>query len=209
VRTPKTTRSPAAQGNSDNERKGCRDKAPGAADRRGIIEGVTLVGLTSHSDGRGHLTEIWRRESGPEAAGFVQDNVSLSSRNVLRGLHLQKRHPQGKLVIPLRGRIFDVVVDARKDSATFGCWQGFDLAADDKRGLWIPPGLAHGFHAAEDDTMVLYKCTSTYDAPSQLVLAWDDPELAIGWPWPDGGRPVLSARDQTGLSWRDFLAELD
>ena len=172
----------------------------------GHINGVALITLPRHQDDRGNVSEVWRREFVPGAPEFVQDNVSVSAGHVLRGLHLQKEQLQGKLIVPLRGRIFDVVVDAREDSTTFGRWQGFHLEAG--QGLWVPPNLAHGFLAAEEGAIVLYKCTSNYNPTSQLVLAWNDPNLAVEWPLPPGREPVLSARDRAGLSWGDFLAAL-
>ena len=132
---------------------------------------------------------------------FKQDNLSWSSRGILRGLHFQDPDPQGKLIVPVQGCIFDVVVDLRPASPTFGRWQGCLLDSVGGVALWVPPGLAHGFYAV-DDAIVLYKCTTRYQPENQHVLAWDDPDLAIEWPIPNGETPVLSSRDASGRSWQ-------
>lgn len=173
------------------------------------IAGVVQLELPAFADARGELTELWRRHFVPGAPEFVQDNASVSRHGVLRGLHLQTGRPQGKLVAALTGRIFDVVVDARKTSSTFGSWQGFMLGGREHRGLWIPPGVAHGFCVTEGEAVVVYKCTANYDAGRQLVLAWNDPHLGIDWPLPANGQPIVSPRDAAGLSWSEFLRALD
>ena len=131
---------------------------------------------------------------------FVQDNVSLSRRFVLRGLHYQLPHAQGKLVRVLAGEIFDVVVDLRRSSPTFGRSVHVTLSAAAPRSLWVPEGLAHGFLALADDTQVQYKVTDFWDRSAERTLAWDDATLAIGWPLPSGATPILSAKDRHGQS---------
>jgi dTDP-4-dehydrorhamnose 3,5-epimerase len=147
-------------------------------------------------DARGHFFESWHTERyaalGVEAT-FVQDNVSHSTRGVLRGLHLQHPDGQGKLITVLRGAIYDVAVDVRRGSPRFGRWCGATLTADDARQLWIPPGFAHGFLVLGDDALVVYKCTAHYSPTSELTIAWNDPEVDVEWPL--DGAPVLSPRD--------------
>jgi dTDP-4-dehydrorhamnose 3,5-epimerase len=132
----------------------------------------------------------------------VQDNHSRSVRGTLRGLHYQLDRPQGKLVQVAVGAIFDVAVDLRRSSATFGRWVGQELSDDNHRQLWVPPGFAHGFYVLSDVADVLYKCTEPYLAQLDRTLRWDDPTLAIAWPL-DGGRPLLSARDATAPGLRE------
>lgn len=156
-------------------------------------------------DERGLFMEVHRDER-YAAAGitgpFVQDNVSRSAPGVVRGLHLQSPHAQGKLVTLLHGAVWDVAVDVRPDSPTFGRWVGVALADGGARQLWIPPGFAHGFAVTSDvDAIVTYKCTAAYDAAAEHVLRWDDPELAIAWPVRE---PRVSDKDRAGLG----LAEL-
>ncbi|MGE5656555.1 MAG: dTDP-4-dehydrorhamnose 3,5-epimerase [Actinomycetota bacterium] len=130
-------------------------------------------------------------------AEFVQDNHSRSSRNVLRGLHYQIQQPQGKLLRVIVGEIFDVAVDVRKSSPTFGQWVGCLLSAENKRQFWIPPGFAHGFLVVSDVAEVLYKTTEYYAPQHERCILWNDPDLAIAWPLSDA-TPLLSAKDQAG-----------
>jgi dTDP-4-dehydrorhamnose 3,5-epimerase len=132
---------------------------------------------------------------------FVQDNHSYSMRNVVRGLHYQARNAQGKLVRVVDGEIFDVVVDLRKASPTFGQWNGVRLSGENKRMLWIPPGLAHGFRVISQGAHVLYKATDYYAPDSERTLAWNDPELKIDWQL--DGDPIVSPKDQHGVPFRD------
>jgi dTDP-4-dehydrorhamnose 3,5-epimerase len=134
---------------------------------------------------------------------FVQDNHSNSAKGVLRGLHYQLRHPQGKLMRVVRGSVFDVAVDLRRSSASFGKWVGVEISEKNHQMLWIPPGFAHGFLALEDNTELLYKCTDYYAPQDERSLIWNDPNLAIEWPLPGGAAPRLSPKDMNGLS---FLA---
>lgn len=150
------------------------------------IPGLILVEPRVFDDERGVFLETYK-ESDFRAAGiserFVQDNVSVSSRGVVRGLHMQVApSAQGKLVSVAAGAVFDVAVDVRPDSATYGRWQAVELTAGDHRALYIPPGFAHGFQALEDDTRLSYKCTAEYDRAAERGIRWDDGELAITWP---------------------------
>ena len=159
-----------------------------------MIAGVELVPLQAHVDARGSLTELFAAERYRHLnASFVQTNLSTSRRGVVRGLHYQRTSPQGKLVTVVRGAIFDVALDLRRDSSTFGHHVAVTLTADGGRQLWIPPGCAHGFQAiSDDDAVVLYQLTAPYDPADDRAVAWDDPTLAIAWPI----RPaVTSARD--------------
>jgi dTDP-4-dehydrorhamnose 3,5-epimerase len=123
----------------------------------------------------------------------VQDNVAFSRRDVLRGLHFQYPRPQAKLVSVLQGAVFDVAVDLRRGSATFGRWAGYALSADDGKQLYVPGGFAHGYLVTSDTAVVMYKCTAYYDPPAEVTLAWNDPDVAIDWPL--RGPPVLSVKD--------------
>ena len=159
------------------------------------LPGVLLVEPRLFRDERGHFAELYRadqyREAGIDAA-FVQDNVSGSKRGVLRGLHLQHPHGQGKLVSVLAGRVFDVAVDVRRGAPTFGQHVGIELSAEDGRQLWIPPGFAHGFVVTSGEAVFLYKCTALYAPGSELSVRWDDPALGIEWPI---AHPTLSPKD--------------
>lgn len=162
------------------------------------LPGVKLIEPRIFGDERGFFLEAWNNrifaQAGIEAA-FVQDNHSRSARGVLRGLHYQMVRPQGKLVRVVAGRAFDVAVDIRRSSPHFGRWVGYELSAQNKRMLWVPPGFAHGFVALEDGTDFLYKCTEHYAPEHDRAMRWDDP--AIGIEWPLGGLdPILSAKDR-------------
>jgi dTDP-4-dehydrorhamnose 3,5-epimerase len=151
------------------------------------------------ADDRGFFMETWRAEAF-ERAGlptrFVQDNHSRSRRHTLRGLHYQLAPAQGKLVRVVAGEVFDVALDMRRHSGTFGRWVAELLSGDNKRQLWIPPGFAHGFLVLSDYADFVYKCTEYYDPASDRSVAWNDPQLAIPWPLADA-EPLLSARDRT------------
>jgi dTDP-4-dehydrorhamnose 3,5-epimerase len=157
-------------------------------------------------DQRGFFLETWNREAF-RAAGFdidfVQDNHSRSARGILRGLHFQTEHTQGKLVRVTSGEVFDVAVDLRRSSPTLGQWYGVHLSAENQRMLWVPPGFAHGFYVTSEYADFLYKCTDVYHPASEKTLAWDDPTVGIEWPVPAGEAPLLSAKDAEGLSWED------
>ncbi len=169
------------------------------------LPGVLLIENRVHADARGAFWESWRADR-YAAAGipgpFVQDNVSISRRGVLRGLHFQDPRPQGKLVSVLEGMVFDVAVDLRKDSSHFGRWVGVELSAGDGRQLWVPPGFAHGFCTLSERAVFAYKCSEIYVPEADGGLRWNDPDLAIAWPMKD---PVLSAKDSalpTFAEWR-------
>lgn len=132
---------------------------------------------------------------------FVQDNHSFSRQWTLRGLHYQLKHTQGKLVRVTAGSVFDVAVDLRKDSDTFGKWVGETLSAENHKQLWIPPGFAHGFLVLSDVAEFLYKTTDYYDPQSEVCLSWCDPTIGIEWPIPLGKQALLNTKDATGLSW--------
>ncbi|MDP3934005.1 MAG: dTDP-4-dehydrorhamnose 3,5-epimerase, partial [Methylococcaceae bacterium] len=132
---------------------------------------------------------------------FVQDNHSRSGKNVLRGLHYQIQQPQGKLVRVTSGKVFDVAVDLRKSSPTFGRWDGVELSGDNHRQLWVPPGFAHGFVVLSEQADFLYKTTDYYAPEHERCIRWDDPDVGIVWP--EGIAPLLSGKDQQGLSLKD------
>lgn len=164
------------------------------------IPGPLIIEPKVFGDDRGFFLESWNRAAFADAGldvTFVQDNHSRSSRGVLRGLHYQNPNAQGKLVRVVNGRVFDVAVDIRRSSKTFGRWIGVELSAANQRMLWVPPGFAHGFLTLEDKTDFLYKCTDFYQPAAEHCVRWDDPTLAIDWPI-EGLRPELSAKDQVG-----------
>ena len=169
---------------------------------RTAIEDVVIIEPAVFGDDRGFFMESWNAARFAEAgidAAFVQDNHSRSARGVLRGLHYQVNQPQGKLVRVAAGRVFDAVVDLRAASPSFGKWAGVELSADNKRMLWVPPGLGHGFLTLEDGTDFLYKCTEYYSPKDERSIRWDDPTIGIEWPL-DGMTPRLSAKDEAGRS---------
>lgn len=166
------------------------------------LPGVYRLTPKVFGDERGFFLESWNAQTFRDAGfdlHFVQDNHSRSAQGILRGLHYQTRHTQGKLVRVTAGSVFDVVVDLRGDSPTQGRWYGLTLCADDAQMLWIPPGFAHGFYVTSAYADFQYKCTDRYDADSELSIAWDDPELGIDWPLVGGQAPALSAKDAQGL----------
>ena len=168
---------------------------------RTAIPDVCLIEPKVFGDDRGFFFESWNRRTLEQLgieADFVQDNHSRSARNVLRGLHYQVEHPQGKLVRVIAGEIFDVAVDLRKNSPSFGNWVGFTLSAENKRMAWIPPGFAHGFCVTSENAEFLYKVTDYWQPDHERTLAWDDPTLAI--PWPLAAAPVLSDKDAAGAT---------
>ena len=166
------------------------------------IPDVILLEPRVFGDERGFFFESFNQAKFEAAIGrqvaFVQDNHSRSARNVLRGLHYQIRQPQGKLVRVVQGEVFDVAVDIRKSSPTFGQWVGEILSADNKRQMWVPEGFAHGFVVLSETAEFLYKTTDYYAPEHERCIAWNDP--AIGIQWPLGGAPTLSAKDRQGKS---------
>jgi dTDP-4-dehydrorhamnose 3,5-epimerase len=172
------------------------------------IEGVLILEPRVFGDARGFFMESFNARTFNELVGhevnFVQDNHSRSAKGVLRGLHFQKApHAQGKLVRVTAGAVFDVAVDIRKDSPTFGRWVGVELSADNHRQFWISPGLAHGFLVLSESADFLYKTTDYYAPQAEGALRWDDPDLAIAWP-DIGMAPQLSAKDAAAGSLRDL-----
>jgi dTDP-4-dehydrorhamnose 3,5-epimerase len=167
---------------------------------RTAIPDVLLLEPRVFGDARGFFLESYNRRAFREATGvdaeFVQDNHSRSVKNVLRGLHYQVRQPQGKLVRVIAGEIFDVAVDLRRSSPTFGRWEAVRLDAGSKRMLWIPPGFAHGFLVTSESAEVLYKTTDYYAPEHERTLLWNDP--ALGIPWPLAGEPILADKDRRG-----------
>jgi len=167
------------------------------------LPGVFVLEPRVFGDERGFFFESYNHRSMAEAGiteTFVQDNHSCSSRNVLRGLHYQVKHPQGKLVRVVEGEIIDVAVDLRRSSATFGRWEAVGLSGENKRMLWIPAGLAHGFRVVSEKAHVLYKATGYYAPEHERTLAWNDPYLKIAWEL--DGEPIVSAKDQRGIALR-------
>jgi len=169
------------------------------------IKGVFIIEPDVYKDDRGFFMETFHIERYRKLLGinleFVQDNISRSSKNVLRGMHFQKNYPQGKIVKASRGEILDVIVDLRKDSPTYGTWESFRLSEKNKLQVWIPPGFAHGFLVISDSADFEYKCTEYYHPEDELCLKWDDPEVAIDWPIND---PIISEKDKKGLSLKDL-----
>ena len=166
------------------------------------IPDVVLIEPKVFGDARGFFYESFNQRAFNQATGtayqFLQDNHSRSAKGVLRGLHYQIQQPQGKLVRVVRGAVFDVAVDIRKSSPTFGQWVGVELSEDNQRQLWVPPGFAHGFVVLSEMAEFLYKTTDYYAPAFERCLAWDDPTLAIDWRL-QGAQPLLSAKDAQGL----------
>lgn len=164
------------------------------------LAGVKLIEPRVFGDERGFFMESWNARTFADAGldlNFVQDNHSRSARGVLRGLHYQIGPAQGKLVRVVSGAVFDVAVDLRRSSPTFGQWVGYELSATNHRMLWVPPGFAHGFLVLQDGTDFLYKCTELYTPSAEHCLAWDDPTVGVNWPL-DGITPLVSDKDRVG-----------
>lgn len=160
------------------------------------IPEVLILEPKKFGDERGFFQELWRAETYQKSGikwNFVQDNLSYSGQGVLRGLHYQNPHMQGKLVSVIQGEVFDVAVDIRKDSPTFGQWVGVNLSGQNHRQLWIPPGFAHGFCVVSDHAYFTYKCTDTYNPATEGGIAWNDSDIGIQWPL---GDVQLSAKDR-------------
>ena len=176
---------------------------------RTAIPEVLILEPRVFGDARGFFLESWNRRTFAEATGvereFVQDNHSRSGKGVLRGMHYQLEQTQGKLVRVVIGRVFDVAVDARRSSPTFGQWVGVELSAENQRMLWVPEGFAHGFLVLSETADFLYKTTNHYHPASDRTLQWNDPDIGIAWPLHElDGPPQLSGKDQAGLSWRQI-----
>ena len=169
------------------------------------IADVLVIESKVFGDNRGWFTEAFNADEFSEAVGinvqFVQDNHSFSRQWTLRGMHYQIKHAQGKLVRVIAGSVFDVVVDLRKDSCTFGKWDGIELSAENHKQLWIPPGFAHGFLVLSETAECIYKTTNYYDPSNEVCLSWCDPVVGIKWPIPLGKQALLNARDASGVGW--------
>jgi dTDP-4-dehydrorhamnose 3,5-epimerase len=172
------------------------------------LPGVVIIEPDVFSDARGFFSETYHRRKYSEGgitAEFVQDNHSKSSERTLRGLHAQLKNPQGKLVRVIEGEIWDVAVDIRRGSPTFGRWVGVSLSAENQRQIYVPPGFAHGFCVVSPTAEVEYKCTAFYDPSDEISILWNDPQIGIDWPVRD---PMLSARDKNAASLSQHLEEL-
>jgi dTDP-4-dehydrorhamnose 3,5-epimerase len=169
------------------------------------LKGCVIIEPRVFGDERGFFLETFQSVRYEQEAGidlpFVQDNHSRSARGVLRGLHFQKTKPQGKLVRVVRGEVYDVAVDIRKGSATFGEWEGVILSEDNKKQFWVPPGFAHGFVVLSDTADFEYKCTDYYDRSDEGSILWSDPDLDIPWPI---ANPVLSIKDESAKQLVDL-----
>ena len=172
------------------------------------IPDVLIIEPDVHRDGRGFFLETYHEQkyrAGGVPGPFLQDNHSLSVGGTLRGLHLQARHPQGKLVRVVEGEIFDVAVDVRRGSPAFGRWVGHTLSAENFRQCWVPPGFAHGFCVLTERAHVEYKCTDFYDAAGEIGIIWNDPTLGIVWPI---ASPIVSDRDRRHPKLSELMAML-
>ncbi|HTL55085.1 MAG TPA: dTDP-4-dehydrorhamnose 3,5-epimerase [Candidatus Limnocylindrales bacterium] len=171
------------------------------------LSGLLILEPKVFGDARGFFMETWNQgryhESGIKAQ-FVQDNISVSRRGALRGLHFQNPSPQGKLVSVLQGDVFDVAVDLRQSSTTFGKWHGLNLSSENKRQFYVSPGFAHGFVVLSETAMFHYKCTDFYSPKDEMTISWDDPDIGIQWPI---DQPTLSEKDAKGLRLRDVAKD--
>ncbi len=169
------------------------------------IPGVLIFEPQVFGDERGYFLETWRddffRSAGVDAV-FVQDNQSSSHQGVLRGIHYQIQQPQGKLVRVLSGRIFDVAVDLRRSSPTFGQWTGTELSGENRRLLWVPPGFGHGFYVLSETAEFAYKCTDYYAPQHERIIRFDDSDIGIEWPLQDQFPTVLSEKDKAGKPFK-------
>ena len=177
------------------------------------IEGVLVLEPQVFGDVRGFFFESFNARDFEKATGlketFVQDNHSKSAKGVLRGLHYQEQHSQGKLVRVTQGAVFDVAVDIRKGSSTFGQWFGLELSAENKKQLWIPAGLAHGFLVISESAEFLYKTTDYYHPECERSILWSDPDIGIDWPLNFLSRePLLAAKDAQAQTWKDFNSDV-
>lgn len=172
------------------------------------IEGLYVIEPTVFKDERGYFVETYNQNDMKEAGldmVFVQDNQSMSTRGVLRGLHFQKQFPQGKLVRVVRGKVFDVAVDLRSDSKTYGKWFGVELSAENMKQFYIPEGFAHGFLVLSDEAEFCYKCTDFYHPGDEGGLAWNDPEIGVEWPLEEGVDLIISEKDQKWKGLKDIF----
>ncbi len=170
------------------------------------IPDVKIIEPRVFGDDRGFFLETFRNDWFKKECAdvdFVQDNHSKSKQGILRGLHYQLEHTQGKLVRVVSGEVFDVAVDMRKNSPTFGKWVGVTLSAENKRQLWVPAGFAHGFYVTSESAEFVYKCTDYYHPESEVSLKYNDPTVAVKWPLVNNVAPSLSAKDEDGLAFED------
>jgi len=170
------------------------------------IPDVKIIESAVFGDERGFFMETWSQKKFEELVTgkpttFVQDNHSKSKKGILRGLHYQTENTQGKLVRVVSGEVFDVAVDIRKDSPTFGQWVGVYLSAENKRQLWVPEGFAHGFYVTSEEAEFVYKCTDYYNPASEISIAWNDTDIGIEWPL--STEPMLSEKDKNAMSLSD------
>ncbi len=171
------------------------------------IPGLVVIEPKVFGDARGYFMETWNQQRYRDVGldwNFVQDNISFSRRGILRGLHFQNPKGQGKLVYALQGEVFDVAVDLRKSSPTFGRWHGLILSAENKRQFFVPAGFAHGFAVLSETAMFAYKCTEFYNPQNEMSLLWNDPEIGVQWPLE---APQLSEKDLRGVRLRDISRE--
>lgn len=170
------------------------------------IQGLKIIEPKVFGDERGFFLETYHRDRYKQLLEtdleFVQDNYSRSQKNVLRGMHFQVKHPQGKLVRVVKGAVFDVAVDLRKNSPTYGMWEGVTLTAENKMQFWVPPGFAHGFIVLSEIADFEYKCTDFYHPEDEACLKWNDKDVDIKWPLHD---PILSEKDAKGAAFKDLL----
>lgn len=171
------------------------------------LQGIKIIEPQRFGDNRGWFMEVYQYDTYRQAGincSFVQDNRSYSKRNVLRGLHFQKKHQQDKLISVLCGKIFDVVVDIRKDSATFGQWLGIELSAENRKQLFIPKGFAHGYIVLSEDAEILYKCSEKYYPDEESGILWNDKDLQIDWQIEDKEKLILSEKDKKWQTCKEF-----
>ncbi len=170
------------------------------------IPDVIVIDPVVFEDRRGFFMETWQARKYSDAgidAVFVQDSQSRSARGTIRGLHYQIEQAQGKLIRVIQGEAFDVLVDLRKSSATFGQWVGEVLSAGNRKIIWVPPGFAHGFQVLSDSAEFEYRCTDYYAPEHERTLRWDDPDIGIDWPLQGGQEPLMSAKDLAGVALKD------
>lgn len=173
------------------------------------LKGLKLIYPKIFTSEMGFFLETWQQEKYQKMGigeKFVQDNLSYSKKNVVRGMHFQTPSEQGKLVYSISGTVWDVVVDIRPNSPTFGKWLGFELSSENKRQLYIPPGFAHGFCVLSEESIFSYKCTDFYMPSYEYVILWDDPDLNITWPISSA---LLSDRDKAGISFKEFISQIE
>ncbi|MGI2173247.1 dTDP-4-dehydrorhamnose 3,5-epimerase [Shewanella ulleungensis] len=176
------------------------------------IADVKIIEPAVFGDERGFFMETWSQQKFEELVtgketNFVQDNHSKSKQGILRGLHYQSVNTQGKLVRVVSGEVFDVAVDIRKDSPTFGQWVGVYLSAENKRQLWVPEGFAHGFYVTSEEAEFVYKCTNYYNPASEVSIAWNDTDIGIEWPFTT--KPMLSEKDNNAMSLESYKGKLN